>query len=98
LFPAKQGDSDAHDHHSGEGAEVFVLKITKVASSGVQGSAEFSNDETNTKTHGSLQFRMTEHNGCKDVSVVDPFDGQNPSGYQTLVELIKFELIGHGLI
>ena len=75
-----------------------MLKITKVTSSGVQGSAEFSIDEMNAETHGTLQFWITEHNGCKDVSVVDPFDGQNPNGYQTLVELIKFELVGQGLI
>jgi hypothetical protein len=77
---------------------VFVLKITNVTSRGVQGSAEFSDDKMNTETHGTLQFWITEHNGCKNVSVVDPFDGQNPSGYQTLVELIKFELVGQGLI
>lgn len=77
---------------------MLVVKITKVTSSGVQGSAEFSIDEMNTETHGTLQFLITEHNGCKDVSVVDPFDGQNPSEYQTLVELVKFELVGQGLM
>lgn len=75
-----------------------MLKITKVTGSGVQGLAEFCNDEMETETRGSLQFRITEHQGCKDVSVMDPFGGQNPGDYQTLVELIKFELVGQGVI
>ncbi len=75
-----------------------MVKITKVTSSGAEGTAEFSVEEMNVESYGTVQFRITEHSGCKNVSMLDPFGGQNPHGYQTLVALLKFELGQRGLI
>ena len=77
---------------------MFVVKITKVTSNGAQGSADFLVEEMNTETRGTLKFRITKGNGCKNVSVLDPFGGLNPRAYEILVGLLKFELGRQGLI